>query len=316
MPPAIWRKDSSVGVISDGDYTVGLRVDVDTWRGTRDGVPRLLEIFAERDIRATFFFSVGPDNMGRHLWRLFKPSFLIKMLRTKATRLYGWDILLRGTLWPGPLIAKGLANVIRNTDLAGHEVGLHAWDHYRWQTQAERMTPAEIHHIIQQGMDAIHDILKRHVACSAAAGWICNSTILLEKNVFKFRYNSDCRGKKIFKPVIDGVECTPQIPVTLPTYDELISRDGVTDENYNEKLISLLEPDSLNVLTIHAEVEGIVCSSLFTQFLHQCEEKGVRLVPLGGLLPPPDQIPVGAFDSGPVPGREGDVCRQIDEVDR
>ena len=303
-------------MISGDDYTVGLRVDVDTWRGTRFGVPRLLEIFSERDIRATFFFSVGPDNMGRHLWRLFKPRFLAKMLRSKAASLYGWDILLRGTLWPGPLIAKRLANIIRNTDLAGHEVGLHAWDHYRWQMQAERMTATEIRHEIQQGMDAIHDILDRHVTCSAAACWKCNRTILLEKNSFRFRYNSDCRGKTIFKPVIDGAECTPQIPVTLPTYDELIGRDGLTDANYNEKLLSLLEPGSLNVLTIHAEVEGISRSLLFTRFLSLCEEKGVRFVPLGRLLPPLDRIPVGAFDSGPVAGREGDVCRQINGVDR
>jgi len=302
-----------VNVTSGDGYTVGLRVDVDTWRGTRDGVPRLLEIFSARDMHATFFFSVGPDNMGRHLWRLFRPRFLFKMLRSKAASLYGWDILLRGTLWPGPLIGKGLADVIRNTGLAGHEVGLHAWDHHRWQARAERMGPAEIHREIQQGVETIHDILKQDVVCSAVAGWKCNNTILLEKNAFLFRYNSDCLGKKIFKPVIDGVECTPQIPVTLPTYDELIGRDGTRDENYNEKLLSLLEPGGLNVLTIHAEVEGIARSTLFTEFLSLAEEKRVRFVPLGNLLPPLDQIPPGAIAPGPVAGREGNVCRQVQE---
>jgi undecaprenyl phosphate-alpha-L-ara4FN deformylase len=290
---------------------VGLRVDVDTWRGTRDGVPRLLEIFSARDIRSSFFFSVGPDNMGRHLWRLFKPRFLVKMLRSKAASLYGWDILLRGTLWPGPLIGKGLADVIRNTGLAGHEVGLHAWDHHRWQARSERMTPAEIRREIQLGVDVLEDLLKRPVICSAVAGWKCNNTILLEKNAFMFRYNSDCLGKEIFKPVVDGMECTPQIPVTLPTYDELIGRNGLTDDNYNEKLLSLLEPGALNVLTIHAEVEGIARSSLFSEFLDLAAKKQVRFVPLGKLLPPLEQIPHGAVATGPVAGREGNVCRQI-----
>ena len=290
---------------------VGLRIDVDTFRGTKYGVPNLCRVLAGHSIRATFFFCVGPDNMGRHLWRLLRPAFLWKMLRTKAASLYGWDILLRGTFWPGPVIGERLGDIIRSTADAGHGVGLHAWDHHAWQAGIDKVDGAAIHCSLERGVEILTRITGCPPACSAAPGWKCNDLVLEEKAKFPFRYNSDCRGESIFRPVVNGVELPqPQIPVTLPTYDELVGRSGVTDANYNDYMLSLLGPTKLNVLTIHAEVEGIVCLEMFREFVNKAVSKGVSFVPLETLLQNRLETGPAAIIRRELPGREGWVACQ------
>ena len=80
-------------------------MDCDTFEGTRDGIPRLLKMFAERSIRATFFFTLGPDRSGVALRRIFtRPGFLAKIIRSRAASLYPVRTMLSGTLLPAPLI--------------------------------------------------------------------------------------------------------------------------------------------------------------------------------------------------------------------
>jgi undecaprenyl phosphate-alpha-L-ara4FN deformylase len=297
--------------IGEGSFRVGLRIDVDTFRGTQEGVPNLLELLAEHQIRGTFFFSVGPDNMGRHLWRLLRPEFFCKMWRTKATQLYGWDILLRGTLWQGPLIAQKLGHILKAAAGKGHELGLHAWDHYRWQVHIEKMPEEEIYRDLLQGSEVICDLTGNPPVCSAAPGWRITDPALLAKTKLPFRYNSDCRGSSIFYPIVNGTPLSqPQIPTTLPTYDEVLGRDGVTQGNYNQFLTALMKPGSLNIMTIHAEVEGRFCLSQFREFLQQVRIRGGQWLPLGDLLPPADRITEAAIERQKVKGREGWISIQ------
>lgn len=293
---------------------VGLRIDVDTFRGTKLGVPKLLEIFEKHGVKASFFFTVGPDNMGRHIWRLLRPAFLKKMLRSKAASLYGYDILIRGTIWPGPVIGKKLRHIIEATDTAGHEIGLHAWDHHKWQMKTDSMSAEELRSEITKGYNLLKDITGRDLPCSAVAGWRCTEQTLVEKDAFPFKYNSDCRGDSIFSP---GEGMAPQIPVTLPTYDELVGQDGVDNSNYNDAILNLIKRDGLNVYTIHAEVEGIVCAEMFEDLIVRAKQQNIEFVPMIDLLPDAETpLPKDSINNIEMEGREGWLTHQASFVEK
>ena len=55
---------------------LALKIDVQTVRGTRQGVPRLVELLQKHNATASFFFCVGPDHTGRALKRLLRGNLL------------------------------------------------------------------------------------------------------------------------------------------------------------------------------------------------------------------------------------------------
>ncbi len=294
---------------------IALRVDVDTFRGTRDGVPSLCRTLDRHGIRAAFFFSAGPDNMGRHIWRLLKPVFLWKMLRTRAASLYGLDILLKGTLWPGPRIARKLGHVIKACSDAGHEIGVHAWDHHAWQVHIDEMSQEEVYTHLLMAYEELERVTGKAPVCSAVPGWRCEPEALIVKERFNFRYNSDCRGSGIFLPVVDGEFLnTPQMPLNMPTYDEILGKNGVTDENYNERLLATAEK-GYNMLTIHAEAEGGSCAEMFDRFLDMAKARGITFCAPGDLLPEnAASLPRCPIIKGEIPGREGWVALKSETI--
>lgn len=290
---------------------LAIKVDVDTRVGLREGVPRLLDLFKRHSVRASFFVSFGPDNSGRALRRLWQPGFLLKMWRTNPFRLYGIRTLLSGTLLPSAPIGEGAPELLRSIVAEGHELGIHGYDHVRWQDCLEKMGEKGIESELSESVAAYERILGTRPVASAAPGWRCTSSSLTVQDRHHFNYASDVRGTYPFVPVYNGRSFkTLQIPTTLPTLDELIGRK----DNINDFLLGSLR-DGLNIHTIHAEVEGRPYLTMFEDFLkrvYRQEAEIVRLQDVAEVLLKRgfEMIPHLAVTKGTVPGRSGWVACQ------
>ena len=295
--------------------TVALKVDVDTFVGTRDGVPALLDDLERFGLRATFYFSMGPDNSGKAIRRIFtRRGFLSKMLRTRAPAAYGIRTMLYGTLLPAPMIAAALPAQLRLTEHRGHEVGIHCWDHVRWHDYLPRfsreLTAAEL----GRAATLFEQIFSHHAASSAAPGWTVSPDSLEEQDSLGLSFCSDSRGRHPFYPVMDGRRFrTLQIPTTLPTADELLGENGITPDTIHEYYMDSLK-EGLNVLTIHAELEGGSIRQSFVRLLEHFATEGVRCITLGEAAAMVSDPPACRLYMGEIPGRAGNVAIQGEVV--
>jgi undecaprenyl phosphate-alpha-L-ara4FN deformylase len=294
---------------------LAIKVDVDTDRGTRVGVPRLLDLFDEFGIKATFLFSLGPDNTGRAIRRIFRPGFFQKVARTSIVSTYGLRTLLNGVLWPGPHIGLRNEATLRAARERGHEVGIHCYDHIRWQDGLARMSRDEVYAEFDKARQEFARIYGEPAQTAGAAGWQANALSLAAYDDAGLLYASDTRGTHAFFPRANGIVFrTLQIPTTLPTLDELLGRPEHPEERLVDQYLSWLRPGQLNALTTHAEIEGMIKIDLFHLLLAQAQRRNVRFVRLDDLareyLRERDRIPVAELIQGEVDGRSGTLAVQ------
>jgi len=292
---------------------LAIKVDVDTDRGTRLGVPALLELFKSFGVTATFYFSLGPDNTGRAVRRLFRRGFFGKVVRTNVVGVYGFRTLLNGLLWPGPHIGRRNEAVMRAARDAGHEVGIHCYDHIRWQDGLATMSREEVDAEFNRARNEFERIFGEPARTAGAAGWQANRHSLAAYEAAGLRYASDARGLRPFFPRIDGrAGRVLQIPTTLPTLDELLGRPDYPEKRLIDSYCASLDPTRPNVLTIHAELEGMGHAPLFRALLQRVTDAPVTCVTLGHLaerlLQNPGAIPVCDLGMGAVEGRSGTVA--------
>jgi undecaprenyl phosphate-alpha-L-ara4FN deformylase len=256
---------------------LGLKIDVDTYRGMKRGVPRLLSLLRREGVRATFFLSIGPDASGRAVLQILKnPRFLKKMVRSRAAGLYGFRTALYGTFLPSPMIALSFPDLVRQIIAEGHEVQFHAWDHRRWQDELFERPEGWIRDWFRRGIEGFEGLTGKRPAAFAAPAWLIDDRVLSLVRDLGLDYLSCTRAKEPF--IHEGTDLV-EIPSDLPCFEETGIEDG------ERRILADLASGGIHVLPVHAEMEGGIGAEPFVRLLRAVRKSGYAMLPLGEIVP-------------------------------
>jgi undecaprenyl phosphate-alpha-L-ara4FN deformylase len=294
---------------------LALKIDVNTYRGTREGVPRLMKILKTRRAGATFLFTLGPDRTGRAVTRLFRPGVLSRAWRVSLARNYGLKTLLYGTLLPAPDIGRKCEAIMRGARDAGFEVGIHGHEGVLWQRRAAQADADWTRTQMEVACKRFNEIFGEPARVHGAPGWQMNRYAYRLTQRLGFSYCSDTRGSGPFVPIYQAeIIACPQLPTTLPTLDELIGSAGLSPQNVAEHLLELTSKPSAtgHVFTLQAELEGRQFAPVFEALLDGWQAQGHEMVSLGEYLESlaSHDLPRHVVGVGPVPGRPDPVAMQ------
>ncbi|MGQ0653447.1 MAG: 4-deoxy-4-formamido-L-arabinose-phosphoundecaprenol deformylase [Betaproteobacteria bacterium] len=271
---------------------------------------RMIEVLKRHDAGATFLFSLGPDHTGRAIRRVFRPGFFSKVQRTSVVSHYGVRTLLNGTLLPGPDIGRRCADVLRYAREQGFEVGIHCWDHVRWQDFMVCKPADWVEREMERAFARFRELFGEEARTWGAAGWQTSRYAAWIEEL-RCDYASDTRGRGPFLPLWNGVRIgCPQLPTTLPTLDELIGRV----EDPVACVLNETGTGTDHVFTAHAEIEGGRLIGELERLLEGWKRHGYRIVSTRSLYESleVERLPRCEVVYGEVPGRSGTLALQGD----
>jgi peptidoglycan/xylan/chitin deacetylase (PgdA/CDA1 family) len=195
---------------------------------------------------------------------------------------------------------------------AGFEVGVHCWDHARWQDGAAGADADWTEREMRRACERFGAIFGELPRTWGAAGWQTNRHAAWFEEC-RFDYASDTRGRGPFRPLWGRVPIgCPQLPTTLPTLDELVGLNGLDSGNVAAHLLQLTGDAREHVFTAHAELEGGDFLGVFGELLAGWQAQGYEIVSLRALYESLDRarLPRHEVVYGEIPGRSGRVALQ------
>lgn len=295
---------------------VGLRCDVDFGIGLERGVPYILDVLKRRNLRATFYVTMGPDGFRQHSNRLGSASYRKRIRRMNPMgmiKAFGPVYLARQALGIRGSVGVSHPDVLKRVVAEGHELGVHGFDHYWWAENVFSADRAALKADMDRALDALENTTGQTASAWASPNWRCSADSLSLLDEFGFRYGADTRGRYAFTPDVPGYSGRlPQLPISLPCLHEISDyRNTIDAATIIEEFAGHVQP-GYNVWCIHDYYEGVLRREAFQGALDTLIRNGWSVVPIDVLAAElrAGSVPSSRVVKARMPGGRGEVSCQ------
>ncbi|MFN3884882.1 MAG: polysaccharide deacetylase family protein [Rhodocyclaceae bacterium] len=260
--------------------TIALRIEIPGYRACA-ALPTLVDLLRDHEAGASFLVGFGND-------------------------------------WLGRSPARQCRHLLEQVRAAGFDLGILGWQPTQWVERADSAPATWVSKQLDQARTAFEKLFGHTPRLTAAPGWQGNPHSLRLTQRLGFSISSDTRGRHPFIPVWNGeiVRC-PQIPVTLPTFEELANSSDERTADAVDALLALSAKPSPagHVFNLTASRAIGKAPQHFERLLAGWRAQGYRIVSLDifatGLVI--DQLPRHEIVIGTVPGHPRPLLLQGDE---
>lgn len=259
--------------------TFSFRFDIDSLADVEVGVPKLIDLAKEMDVRFTFFVNMGRSfnwktlDQGRGAGgKGYSTVKRLGLLRTFQTVIFNPDV--------------GLSHkeiLFKLLDY-GHELGLHGGrDHPLWQWRLDTLSKDEINGLLKPAYDHFTRLFGRPKGF-ASPGFRYNHYVLELMDDYGFEYASDMEGEGPFRQ--EGFRHW-QIPVNVigpnrkPLIEHLLGL-GFGEEEVGVKVKKEIGKRGLAVMYGHPALEGRFGG--LREILTWVKDSKYQIIPMGELL--------------------------------
>jgi undecaprenyl phosphate-alpha-L-ara4FN deformylase len=262
--------------------TIGLRCDIDFGIDLLQGVPFLLKELRKRNIKITFFISMGPDSFKNCFKRINEKGYIARIKNfnpIKILKKFGFHYIASQYFKKNNFVGQAYPTIIKRIYSEGHEIGLHGYDHFWWAENIFTAKKDQILKDMENARNSIKKIINKKEFVWASPNWRCNKIVIEEIDNKNNIYGADFRGKEPFYPRFGNyISKTIQYPISLPCLHEIKNYISIKDNNSIKHEFFKNINKNYNLWCIHPYYEGILEKELFIKILDELISQKYRIV--------------------------------------